>query len=245
MNELQRILSTTRQAVDAYEMIDDGDRVAVGLSGGKDSTALLYTLVKLRRFYPKTFTLCAITVDMGFAGSGDLWQPLIELCKNIDVDYRVEKTEIAEIVFNRRQEKNPCSLCSKLRRGALTNAAVEMGANKLALGHHLDDAAETFMMTLLDEGRIGCYSPTTLYEDSGVCVIRPFIYTREAEIKSLVRAENLPVIASPCPEDKKTEREEIKFLLNSLGRTRKSLKKRIITAMENRGLDGWHRTREK
>ncbi len=241
MNELQHILSSTRQAVDAYSMIDEGDRIAVGLSGGKDSTALLFALERLSRFYPKKFTVCALTVDMGFNGSDDLWQPLVRLCDNLKIVYRVEKTEIAEIVFNRRQEKNPCSLCAKLRRGALTNAAVEMGANKLALGHHLDDAAETFMMTLLDEGRIGCYSPVTLYEDSGICVIRPFIYTREAEIKSLVRAENLPVITSPCPEDGKTEREDIKSLLNSLGMTRRSLKKRIITAMETKGIDGWHK----
>ncbi len=241
MNELQHILSTTRQAVDAYEMIEDGDKIAIGLSGGKDSTALLLTLERLRRFYPKKFTLCAITVDMGLPDTEDLWDPLCGMCGSLGVGYRIEKTDIAEIVFNRRQEKNPCSLCAKLRRGVLTNAAVEMGANKLALGHHLDDAAETFMMTLLNEGRIGCFSPVTVYENSGICVIRPFIYTREADIKSLVKAEKLPVVKSPCPEDGKTEREEIKNLLNSLGRTRKSLKKRIVMAMEKNELDGWRK----
>lgn len=239
MNEMQHILSTVRQAVDKYGMIEENDTVAVGLSGGKDSIALLASLDRLKSFYPKKFSVVGISVDMGFDDAGDIFAPVREFCAEHEIPYHIEKTKIKEIVFNVRKEKNPCSLCAKLRRGALVSCARELGAGKLALGHHLDDAAETFMLTLVNEGRVGCYSPVTVYEDTAVTVIRPLIYTREADIRSLVKKENLPVVKSPCPEDGNTDRAEIKNVIRELEINHRGLKKRIITAMEKRGLDGW------
>ena len=239
MNEMQHILSTVRQAVDKYGMIEENDTVAVGLSGGKDSIALLTSLDRLKNFYPKKFSVVGISVDMGFDDAGDIFAPVREFCAEHEIPYHIEKTKIKEIVFDVRKEKNPCSLCAKLRRGALVSCAKELGAGKLALGHHLDDAAETFMLTLVNEGRIGCYSPVTVYEDTAVTVIRPLIYTREADIRSLVKKENLPVVKSPCPEDGNTDRAEIKNVIRELEVNHRGLKKRIITAMEKRGLDGW------
>lgn len=239
MNEMQHILSTVRQAVDKYGMIEENDTVAVGLSGGKDSIALLASLDRLKSFYPKKFSVVGISVDMGFDDAGDIFAPVREFCAEHEIPYHIEKTKIKEIVFDVRKEKNPCSLCAKLRRGALVSCAKELGAGKLALGHHLDDAAETFMLTLVNEGRIGCYSPVTVYEDTAVTVIRPLIYTREADIRSLVKKEKLPVVKSPCPEDGNTDRAEIKNVIRELEINHRGLKKRIITAMEKRGLDGW------
>ncbi len=239
MNEMQHILSTVRQAVDKYGMIEENDTVAVGLSGGKDSIALLASLDRLKNFYPKKFSVVGISVDMGFDDAEDIYAPVREFCAEHEIPYHIEKTKIKEIVFDVRKEKNPCSLCAKLRRGALVSCAKELGAGKLALGHHLDDAAETFMLTLVNEGRIGCYSPVTVYEDTAVTVIRPLIYTREADIRSLVKKESLPVVKSPCPEDGNTDRAEIKNVIRELEINHRGLKKRIITAMEKRGLDGW------
>ncbi len=239
MNEMQHILSTVRQAVDKYGMIEENDTVAVGLSGGKDSIALLASLDRLKNFYPKKFSVVGISVDMGFDDAEDIYAPVREFCAEHEIPYHIEKTKIKEIVFDVRKEKNPCSLCAKLRRGALVSCAKELGAGKLALGHHIDDAAETFMLTLVNEGRIGCYSPVTVYEDTAVTVIRPLIYTREADIRSLVKKENLPVVKSPCPEDGNTDRAEIKNVIRELEINHRGLKKRIITAMEKSGLDGW------
>lgn len=236
---MQHILSTVRQAVDKYGMVEENDTVAVGLSGGKDSIALLTSLDRLKNFYPKKFSVVGISVDMGFDDAGDIFAPVREFCAEHEIPYHIEKTKIKEIVFDVRKEKNPCSLCAKLRRGALVSCAKELGAGKLALGHHLDDAAETFMLTLVNEGRIGCYSPVTVYEDTAVTVIRPLIYTREADIRSLVKKEKLPVVKSPCPEDGNTDRAEIKNVIRELEINHRGLKKRIITAMEKRGLDGW------
>lgn len=237
MKELKKLLSTARQASDRYGMIDDGARIAVGLSGGKDSAALLLALAKMQPFYPKKYTLCAVTVDMGFPDTD--YSPLAEWCASLGVEYRIAETQIAQIVFEERREKNPCSLCAKLRRGALMNEAEAMGADTLALGHHLDDAAETFMMTLMHEGRIGCYSPVTVYADRGIRVIRPLIYTREKDIRDLIRAENLPIVKSTCPEDGHTEREEMKKLLQDFDREHRGLYKRVLGAMERRQIDGW------
>lgn len=236
---MQHILSTVRQAVDKYGMIEENDTVAVGLSGGKDSIALLASLDRLKSFYPKKFSVVGISVDMGFDDAGDIFAPVREFCAEHEIPYHIEKTKIKDIVFDVRREKNPCSLCAKLRRGALVSCSKELGAGKLALGHHLDDAAETFMLTLVNESRIGCYSPVTVYEDTAVTVIRPLIYTREADIRSLVKKENLPVVKSPCPEDGNTDRAEIKNVIRELEINHRGLKKRIITAMEKRGLDGW------
>lgn len=230
-------MSTVRQASERYGMIEEGDRIAVGLSGGKDSAALLLALAKMQPFYPMKYTLCALTVDLGFPGTD--WAPLVRWCEELGVEYRIAQTQIAQIVFDERKEKNPCSLCAKLRRGALMNEVAAMGAGKLALGHHLDDAAETFMMTLMHEGRIGCYSPVTVYADRGISMIRPLIYTRESDVKAAVRAENLPIIPSRCPEDGHTEREEMKKMLRAFDRDHRGLYKRVLGAMERRQIDGW------
>lgn len=235
----QYMLSRLRQAVERYNMIESGDVIAVGLSGGKDSVSLLTLLADMRRFYPKRFDVKAISVDLGFDRTDGLFEPLVRLCGEIGVEYHIEKNQIAKIVFNERKEKNPCSLCAKLRRGALVDSALRFKANKLALGHHLDDAAETFMMNLVNEGRLGCYSPVTLYEDKSLCVIRPLVMTRETEIIGYVRAYSLPIVKSPCPEDKMTAREETKSFIREVEKLKPGFRKQIIRAMEKSGLDGW------
>ncbi len=240
MNNMQKLLSTVRQAVDHYGMINDGDKIAVGLSGGKDSSALLCVLAKLRDFYPNHFDLCAISVDMGFKDTDNLFDPLKDLCGGLGVEYHIVRTQIAQIVFDERAEKNPCSLCAKLRRGALNSEAVRLGVKKIALGHHLDDAVETFMMSLMHERRIGCFSPVTFYDDSGISVIRPLIYTKESDIKSFVKSESLPVVKSPCPEDHNTEREAMKNFLRPFDIEHRGLYKRVLGAMERRDIDGWY-----
>ena len=239
MKELTKLLSRVRQAAGRYGMIEAGDRIAVGLSGGKDSAALLYTLAAMRRFYPVPYEVLGISVDPGFPGAEDLFGPVARFCGDLGVEYRVVRTEIYSIVFEARREKNPCSLCAKMRRGALAGEVLEAGGNKLALGHHLDDAAETFMMSLMLDGHIGSFSPVTVYEDRGLAVIRPLIYCREHEIRSLVRAAELPVLESPCPMDGNTARAEMKEWLRSFDREHRGLYERLTGAMERGGIDGW------
>lgn len=241
MKELQKLLSKLRQCVDHYGMIEQGDKIAVGISGGKDSVALMYSLAKLREFYPTKFDLCGISVDLGFEGSSDMFSSTAELMKELQIEYKVVKTQISDIVFTERQEKNPCALCANLRRGALIDTAKSLGANKLALGHHLNDAVETFMLSLMYEGRIGCFSPITVYEDNGISVIRPLIYATESEVRSLVKAENLPTSKNPCPNDGHSRREEMKNYLSMFDKEHRGLYKRVLGALERGELDGWHK----
>lgn len=241
MNELQKLLSKTRRACEHYDMIREGDRIAVGVSGGKDSMALLLALWRMKEFYPVRFDVCALSVNLGFEGCGDLYSPIGEYCSSLGIEYRVEKTQIADIVFNERKEKNPCSLCAMMRRGALVNAAKAMGASSVALGHHLDDSVETFMLSLTNEGRIGCFWPVTEYEDNGLRIIRPMVYAREYEVAAAARAEKLPVVTNPCPEDGNTEREHVKELLRDFDRTNRGVYRRILGAIEKAGIDNWHR----
>lgn len=239
MENIKRILSFTRRAVDDYEMISDGDRIAVGVSAGKDSLTLLCALAELRRFYPKKFELCAITVDMGFEDPLDL-SPIQKLCDDLGVPYHVIPTEIYEIIFNVRKESNPCSLCAKMRRGALHKAAVELGCNKVALGHHFDDVVDTFMLNLFFEGRIGCFQPVTYLSRMNITLIRPMIYMPEKDIRYFASKEELPVIPSHCPADGETERSEMKKLLTDLERTRyKGLRYRIFGAIQRGEVDGF------
>ena len=237
MNETKRLLSFVRRAVDDYALIDEGDKIAVGISGGKDSLTLLATLADLRRFYPKKFDILAITVDMGFEG-GD-FSPIKDFCDKIGVEYVIEKTEIARIIFDVRKESNPCSLCAKMRRGCLHAAAVANGCNKVALGHHYDDAVETFMMNLFFEGRLGCFSPKSYLSNRQITLIRPLIYATEKDVQYFTRRRELPVITSPCPEDHATERENMKNLLSELERDNKGLKHRIFHAMCKSQIDGF------
>ena len=215
MENMKRLLSYTRRAIDDYSMIEEGDKIAVGVSAGKDSLTLLCAMAYLRRFYPKKFDLIAITIDMGFEGGMD-FTPIKELCEKLDVPYHIIPTQISKIIFDVRKESNPCSLCAKMRRGALHNAAKELGCTSVALGHHFDDVVETFMLNLFFEGRLGCFSPVTHLSRVGIKLIRPMIYMPEKDVKEFTNKNELPVITSPCPADKTTERESMKQLLHSL-----------------------------
>ena len=234
---LNEFTGTVRRAVDDYDMIQEGDRIAVGLSGGKDSTILLMALNHLRRFYPKKFYLEAISIDLGFEGMD--FTPLAELCKSLDVPYTLVKTDIKEIVFDVRNEDNPCSLCAKMRRGALNETLKAHNVNKLALGHHFDDAIETFMMSLLFEGRLSCFKPVTFLDRSGVTQIRPLVYAGELKIINLAKTLEIPLVENSCPMDKTSKRHEIKTLLAGLSKQYPDMKSKIFGAMQRLPLDGW------
>ena len=238
MKELKRILSYTRRAVEDYNMIDEGDKIAVGVSAGKDSLTLLCALAQLRRFYPKKFELIAITVDMSFPNTD--FEGIKALCRELDVEYHIAKTEIYSIIFEERKEKSPCSLCAKMRRGVLYNTAKELGCNKVALGHHFDDAVETFMLNLFFEGRIGCFSPVTYLSRIDLHMIRPLLYAPEKDIRYFASKSELPVVKSNCPADGNTEREEMKKLLRELDSKHKGLRYRIFGAMQRGEIDGFH-----
>ena len=233
---MQRLMGLVRRCVDDYKMIEDGDRIGVGVSGGKDSLALLVFLAELRKYHAKPFTLEAITIDMGL---GMDYSGIEELCKTLDVPFILVKTEIGPIIFDYRKEKNPCSMCAKMRRGALNQALLDRGLNKLALGHHYDDAVETFMMSLLYEGRISCFQPVTNLDRTGIIQIRPMLYIHEQSIDNFVKRQQLPVLENRCPVDKQTKREEIKKLVYDLSATYPDLKDRIFGAMQRFPLPEW------
>ena len=234
---LNEFTGTVRRAVDDYNMIEAGDKIAVGVSGGKDSMVLLLALWHLKRFYPKPFELEAITIELGFEGMD--FAPVKELCAKLEIPYTCLKTDIKEIVFDVRKEDNPCSLCAKMRRGALNDAIRERGISKLALGHHFDDAVETFMMSLLFEGRISCFRPVTFLDRSGVTQIRPLVYAGEQKISNLAEQLNVPVVENPCPQDKGSKRYEIKQLLKTMCETYPDMKSKVFGAMQRMPLPGW------
>lgn len=227
--ELQKLLSKTRRAVDDYAMINEGDKIAVGLSGGKDSLSLLYALASLRRFYPKRFDVIAIIVDTGLGLDENEVSAVENVCNELDVELVREKTQIGEIVFNARKEKNPCSLCANMRRGALNNSAKAHGCNKVALGHHADDLVETLFLSLFYEGRLSTFSPVTKLERADLTVIRPMIYVREKEIIGFTKGK--PIIHNPCPADKHTKREYVKDLLKTLEKDNRKLKENVLGAI--------------
>ena len=218
-------------------MIGDGDKIAVGVSGGKDSLTLLYGLARLKSFYPEKFEIAAITIDGGFEGF-DL-TGIKNLCESLGVGYHVVPANIKQVVFDIRKEKNPCALCSNLRHGALNKAAKNLGCNKVALAHHLDDSAETFMLNLIYEGRIGSFSPVTYLDKTDLTLIRPLIYAPEKEIRAFTKNQSLPVVKSPCPADKKTKREDVKELLGKMSKKYKNFKYHIFGAMEKAEIDGY------
>lgn len=234
---LNEFSGTIRRAVDDYGMINEGDKIAVGVSGGKDSLLLLLTLKHLQGYYPKRFGLEAITIELGFEGMD--FSPVRELCAELEIPYTSLKTDIKEIVFDIRHEDNPCSLCAKMRRGALNDAIRARGISKLALGHHFDDAVETFMMSLLFEGRLSCFRPVTYMDRSGVTQIRPLIYAGEQKIASLAAQLELPIVENPCPQDKASKRYEIKRLLAAMSKDYPDMKSKIFGAMQRLPLDGW------
>ena len=234
---MKKVVSLTRRAIEDYNMINEGDKIAVGVSGGKDSLVLLCALAELSRYYPKKFTVTALTLDMG--GDGD-FSEIEALCARLGVEYYVKRTNIREVVFDIRKEKNPCSLCAKLRRGALTDFAIEHGCRKIALGHHNDDVLETFFLCLMYEGRIHCFSPVTHLDRRGVFQIRPMIYVRERDIRGAARNAGLNVVKSGCPADGATKREEMKELIARLEKEQPpGLRKRLFRAVRDSSIDGW------
>lgn len=234
---MQHILSLVRRCVEDYNMIEEGDTVAVGVSGGKDSVLVLTALAKLRAFYPKHFDVVALTVDSGTPGMD--FAPIAALCETLEVPYHLIPVPIYEIVFEYRKEKNPCSLCAKLRRGALSTEMNRLGLTKIALGHHYDDAVETMVMSLFLEGRIGCFQPVTYLDRSQVTQIRPLLYVQEREVRGAVRRLALPVVKNPCPANGTTKREEMKELLLQLEKRFPQLRKKIFGAIQRYPLYGW------
>lgn len=239
--DINKIMSRMRRAVERYSMIEKGDVIGVGVSGGKDSLVLLSALAEMRAFADFDYDVIAVTVDNGLA-FGDVadFSRITELCQALNVRHEIVKTEISKIVFDIRQEKNPCSLCASLRRGALTSTARELGCTSVALGHHLDDAAETYMMNIILAGRAGCFAPVAHYEESGLKLIRPMIYLRESEVSGFVAKAELPVMAKTCPLDGETEREHFKILLREEDKRHRGVYKRILGALERSAVDGWH-----
>ncbi|MCI8549350.1 MAG: tRNA 2-thiocytidine(32) synthetase TtcA [Lachnospiraceae bacterium] len=233
---LQKLLSYTRRAVDDYKMIESGDKIAVGISGGKDSLALLYALHGLKRFYPNPFTIEAITVavfkDMDFS-------PVTSLCQKLEIPYTVVPTQIGEIVFHERKEGNPCSLCAKMRKGAFNDQAKVLGCNKVAYAHHKDDIVETMLMSMIFEGRFHSFSPYTYLDRMDLTVIRPLLYVPEADIIGFKNKYQLPVCKNPCPADGHTKREYAKNLVCQLNTENPGAKERMFTAIINGNLTGW------
>ena len=237
MSDLNRFTGLVRRCVEDYKMIDDGDRIAVGVSGGKDSVALLNAMANLRGYYPKKFELFAVTVSMGFEGMD--FAPIREMCDRLEVPFILRETQIKQIIFDERKEKNPCALCAKMRRGVLHDTITEQGINKIALGHHFDDAVETFMMSLFYEGRISCFQPVTYMSRAGITQIRPMLYIGEGTVENLVKRYELPVVQNKCEMDKRSKRQEVKDLIKTLSAQYPDLKSKVFGAMQRLPLDGW------
>ena len=234
---LQQLYSYVRQSIDDYHMIQTGDRIAIGISGGKDSLTLLYALAGLRRFYPDSFDWLAISVDLGFEGFE--LSAIKQLCESLQVDYHIVKTEIGKIVFEERQEQSPCSLCAKMRKGALNESAMELHCNKVAYAHHMDDIIETMFLSMLYEGRFYSFAPVTQLDKTGLTVIRPLMYVPEANIIGFQNRYQLPVVKNPCPADGVTRREYVKKLVQTINRDNPGVKKRIFHAIINGNIEGW------
>ena len=237
--ELQRLLSLTRKAIDDYQMIRDGDSIAVGVSGGKDSLTMLYALSKLRRFYPRPFHIEAISVDLGFSEGKNGLEPIRALCNELEVPYTVVASDIAEVVFDIRKESNPCSLCAKLRKGAFNEKAKELGCSKIAYAHHKNDMIETLLLSLIYEGRLNCFSPVTYLDRMDLTVIRPLMYVEEADIIGFKNRFQLPVFKNPCPADGYTRRQYAKELVARLNKENPGCSERMFTALINGNLPGW------
>lgn len=234
---LQQLLSVTRKAVDGFHMIEEGDHIAVGISGGKDSLTLLMALRELQRFYPKKYSLSAVTVDLGFPNVD--FSVIQRFCVDIGVPFTRVETEIAKIIFYEKREKNPCSLCAKMRKGALNDTVKGLGCNKVAYAHHKDDAVETMLLSLIFEGRFHTFSPVTYWDRIGLTLIRPLILMDEADIIGFQNKYQLPVAKSPCPADGRTKREYAKNLLKSLHKDHPGTKERMFAAILSGGLKGW------
>ncbi len=236
---MQKLLSHMRAACQQYEMIKEGDRIAIGVSGGKDSIALLAGMANLRRFYPEKFEIVAITLDPRFGGVDADYSEIEELCKKLDIEYIIKRTQLAEVIFDIRKESNPCSLCARMRRGALHDAAIAANCNKIALGHHLDDLAETFIMNLFNGGTLDCFMPVTYLSRKDIYMIRPMIFARESDCARVVRKEKLPTVKSNCPADGTTERQEVKEMLSALEKKYGDVRSKILGAMQRKEINGY------
>ena len=236
---MKKVLGCIRKACEDFDLIEEGDRIGVGVSGGKDSLLLLYALALYRKFSKAHFSLAGLTLTMGLSPMDT--SGIRALCDHLEVEYIVRETQIGKVIFEERREKNPCSLCAKMRRGGLNNAMLERGCNKLALGHHFDDAVETFLMNLLFTGQIGCFKPSTYMSRADVTQIRPLLYLGEGSIASFVREMGLPLVPTTCPEDKESKREEIKSLIARLSAEYPDLKSKVFGAMQRLPLDGWEK----
>ncbi|MDO4317080.1 MAG: tRNA 2-thiocytidine biosynthesis TtcA family protein [Lachnospiraceae bacterium] len=235
--KLQQLLSYTRRAIDDFQMIKENDRIALGISGGKDSLTLLYAMHGLQRFYPIPFSLEAISVDLGLQKTD--YSRITELCASMGVPFHVVKTQIGEIIFNERRESNPCSLCAKMRKGAFNEKAKELGCNKLAYAHHKDDVIETMLMSLIFEGRYHTFSPVTYLDRMDLTLIRPLIYVEECDIVGFKNKYALPVFKNPCPADGYTKREYTKELIQKLNTENPGLRERLFHAVADGSLPAW------
>lgn len=235
--QLQRLLSYTRKAVDEYQMIEEGDHIAVGISGGKDSLTLLYALHGLQRFYPKHFKISAVTVNLGFEDF-DL-SPIQQLCAEMKIPYKIVTTDIYNILFQVRKEKNPCSLCAKMRKGALNETIREMGCNKVAYAHHKDDIIETMLLSLIYEGRFYSFSPKTYLDRMDLTVIRPIMFVDEVEVIGFQHKYDLPVVKSKCPVDGYTKRQYAKELVSQLNQENPGVRERLFHAILDGNIAGW------
>ncbi len=236
---MQHFTGLLRKAIQDYEMIAPRDKILIGVSGGKDSVALTMGLAALRKYIGIPFEIYAVTLDPQFGGVETDYTPLAELFAAHGIYYEVRRTDIGEVVFDIRKENNPCSLCANLRRGALHTAAQELGCNKVALGHHLDDAIETFYMNLWQEGRIGCFSPITYLSRRDLTNIRPMILATEAEVVRAVKDEHFPIIKSKCPADGATTRTETKLFVQEKCKTDRAFRQKTLSALQENGVDGW------
>lgn len=234
---LQKVLSRVRKAVTDYNMISDGDKIAVGVSGGKDSQLLLVALNELKKFFPAKFEIVAVTINLGFE-SFDV-KKLTDFYRNLGVEYHIEDTQIGRVVFDIRNEKSPCSLCSNMKRGAFYRAARTLGCNKAAFAHHMDDVLETFLMSLIYEGRIHTFSPVTYLDRSGITLIRPLVYTEEKMVKACIKSLGLEPISSGCPADGNTKRHRMKELVRELSQENRHFKASFFGAIQRSGIDGW------
>ncbi|MDE6763298.1 MAG: tRNA 2-thiocytidine biosynthesis TtcA family protein [Oscillospiraceae bacterium] len=236
---MQKILGYMRKAIQEFDLIQNGDKIAVGVSGGKDSLVLLEGLVRLKRFIGIDYEVMAITLDPRFGGIDGDYSSVEEMCQRLGVDFILKRTHIGEIVFDIRHETNPCSLCARMRRGALHDAAKEAGCNKIALGHNYDDAVETFVMNLFNEGRLGCFAPKSYLSRKDITMIRPLVFAPEKEVRNAAKRSGLEVVKSKCPADGHTSREVTKQFLAERNKSDKGFSDRIFGAVRRAGLDGW------
>ena len=236
---MQKILGYMRKAIQEFDLIHDGDRICVGVSGGKDSVVMLYGLSLLRRFIGIDYEIVGLTFDPCFGGKKGDYSAVADFCEKNSIEYHVVETQIGEIVFDVRKEPNPCSLCARMRRGALHNETKRLGCNKIALGHNYDDAVETFIMNLFTEGRIGCFAPTNYLSRKEITLIRPLVFSPEKSMRSAANRQQLPIVKSVCPADGHTNRQRTKEFLEEMERKDKGFKDRIFGAMRRGNVDGW------